>query len=104
MLAQVFLRVNGQAQILKHYFLRVNTTNIQSLSADYLMRQQVHVVFLLLLVDQSAVAYIFDETNLSPCWRKDILRVKGRALITNCNFHEFVRPIRHFVPVVFYLV
>ena len=57
--------------------------------------QQVLMVFLLLLVDQSAVAYIFDEINLSSCWRKDTLRVKGRASITNCNFNEFVRPICH---------
>ena len=59
------------------------------------MSQQVLMVVLLLLVDQSADACIFDEINLRPCWRKDILRVKDRALISNCNFYEFVRPICH---------
>ena len=49
---------------------------MQSLHGHYSMRQQVPMVFLLLLVDQSAVADIFEEINLGPCWRKDILGSK----------------------------
>ena len=59
---------------------------MQLLSGHYWMRQQVPMVILLLLVYLSAVACISEEINLGPCWRKDILRVKGQALITNCNF------------------
>ena len=44
------------------------------------MRQQVPMVFLLLLVYLGAVAYIFVEISLGLCWRRDILRVKGQAL------------------------
>ena len=43
------------------------------------MHQQVPMVFLLLLVDLGAVAYIFVEVSLGSCWRRDILRVKGQA-------------------------
>ena len=39
------------------------------------------MVFLLLLIYLSAVTCISEERNLRPCWRKDILRVKGQALI-----------------------
>ena len=36
----------------------------------------------------------FCRNKLGSCWRRDILRVKGQALITNCNFfYEFVWPI-----------
>ena len=34
----------------------------------------------------SAVPYISVEISLGPCWRRDILRVKGQGLTTNCNF------------------
>ena len=61
---------------------------MQSLSGHNLMRQQVPMVFLLLLVYLSAVACISEEINLGPCWRKDIVRVKGQALLSNCNFYE----------------
>ena len=44
-LAQGFLRVKGQAQITKYYFLWVGAINMQSLSGHYLMRQQVPIVF-----------------------------------------------------------
>ena len=43
------------------------------------MRQQVPMVFLLLLVYLGAVAYITVEISLGSCWRRDILRVKGQA-------------------------
>ena len=59
---------------------------MQSLSGRHLMRQQVPMVFLLLLVDLGAVAYISIEISLGSCWRRDNLRVKGQALFTNCNF------------------
>ena len=59
---------------------------MQSLSGHYLMHQQVPMVFLLLLVYLGAVAYISVEISLGSFWRGDILRVKGQALFTNCNF------------------
>ena len=46
------------------------------------MRQQVPMVFLLLLVYLGAVAYISVEISLGLRWRRDILRVKGQALFT----------------------
>ena len=86
MLAQGFLRVKSQAKITKCYFLWVSAINMQSLSGHHLMRQQVLMVFLLPLVYLGAVAYISVEISLGSCWRRDILRVKGQALFTNCNF------------------
>ena len=86
MLAQGFLRVNGQAKITKCYFLWVSAVNMQSLSGHYLMRQQVPMVFVLLLVYLGTVAFISEEIGLGSFWRRDILRVKGQALFTNCNF------------------
>ena len=82
MLAQGFLRVKGQAEITKCYFLRVGAINMQSLSGHYLMRQQAPMVFLLLLVYLGTVAYISVEISLGSFWRRDILRVKGQALFT----------------------
>ena len=61
MLAQGFLRVKGQAKITKCYFLWVGARNMLSLSGHYLMRQQVPMVFLLLLVYLGTVAYISVE-------------------------------------------
>ena len=81
-----FLRVKGQAKITKCYFLWVGAINMQSLSGHYLMCQQVTMVFLLLLVYLGTVAYISVEISLGSFWRRDILRVKGQALFTNCNF------------------
>ena len=86
MLAQGFLRVKSQAQITKYYFLWVGAINMQSLSGRHLMRLQVPMVFLLLLVHLGTVAYISVEISLGSFWRRDILRVKGQALFTNCNF------------------
>ena len=71
MLAQGFLRVKGQAQITKCYFLWVNAINMQSLSGHYLMRQQVSMVFSLHLVYLSIAACISEKIKLGPCWRKD---------------------------------
>ena len=71
MLAQGFLRVKGQAQITKCYFLWVDAINMQSLSGHYLMRQQVTMVFSLYLVYLMTAACISEKIKLSPCWRKD---------------------------------
>ena len=38
------------------------------------------------LVYLGTVAYISVELSLGSFWRRDILRVKGQALFTNCNF------------------
>ena len=86
MLAQGFLRVKVQAKITKCYILWVGAINMQSLSGHYLMRQQVPMVFLLLLVYLGTVAYISVGISLRSFWRRDILRVKGQALFINCNF------------------
>ena len=58
---------------------------MQSLSGHYLMRQQVPMVFSLLLVYLGTVAYISVEISLGSFWRRDISRVKGQGFITNCN-------------------
>ena len=63
MLAQGFLRVKGQAQITKYYFLWVDTINMQSLSGHYLMRQQVPMVFSLHLVYLSTAACISEKIS-----------------------------------------
>ena len=86
MLAQWFLRVKGQAKITKCYFLWVDGINMQSLSGHYLMHQKVPMVFLLLLVYLGTVVYNSVEISLGSFWCRDILRVKGQALFTNCNF------------------
>ena len=59
---------------------------MQSLSGHYLMRQKVPMVFLLLLVYLGTVVYISVEISFGSFWRRDILRVKGQALFTYCNF------------------
>ena len=77
MLAQGFLRVKGQAEITKCYFVWVGAINVQSidplsrvyvqsLSGNYLMRQQVLMVFSL-LVYLGTVAYTFVEISLGSC-------------------------------------
>ena len=63
MLAQGFLRVKGQAQITKCYFMWVDAINTQSLSGHYLMRQQVSMVFSLHLVYLSTAACISEKKN-----------------------------------------
>ena len=52
---------------------------MQPSSGYYSMRHQLPMVFLLLLIYVSAVTCISVERNLGPCFRKDILRVKGQA-------------------------
>ena len=64
MLAQGFLRVKGQAQITKCYFLWVDAINMQSLSSHYLMRQQAPMVFSLHLVYLSTAACISEKNKV----------------------------------------
>ena len=71
MLAQGFLRVKGQAQITKCYFLWVDAINMQSLSGQYLMRQQAPMVFSLHLVYLSTASCISEKIKLGSCWGKD---------------------------------
>ena len=61
------------------------------------MRHQVPTVSLLLLVYLSAVVYISTEISLGSCWCRDILRVKGQGLITNCNFLRLCVICNHLV-------
>ena len=67
---------------------------MQLLSGHYLIRQQVPVVVLLLLVYISAVDCTSEDIKLGPCWRKDILRVKGQAKFTKFYFFESAKSIR----------
>ena len=53
--------------------------DMQSSSGNYSMLHQVPMVVLPILVYVSAVTCISEERNLGPCWRKDILTVKGQA-------------------------
>ena len=71
MLVQGILRVKGQAQITKCYFLWVDAINMQSLSGHYLISQQVTMVFSLHLVYRSSAACISEKIKLGPCWRND---------------------------------
>ena len=60
MLVQGFLRVKGQVQITKCYFLWVDAVNMQSLSGHYLMRQQAPV-FSIHLVYLSTAAWLSEK-------------------------------------------
>ena len=71
------LRVKGQVFSQIAFFMTL--CEMQSSSGNYSMRHQVPMVSLLLLVNLSVVACIYEERNLGQCWRKDILRVKGQA-------------------------
>ena len=87
MLAQGFLRVKGQAQITKCYFLWVDAINMQSLSCHYLMLQQVSMVFSLHLVYLSTAACISEKKNkVGSMLAQGFLRVKSQAKITKCYF------------------
>ena len=86
MLAQAFLRVKGQAQITKCYFLWVDATIMQSLSGHYLMRQQVSMVFSLHLVYFSTTSYISEKNKVGSMLAQGFLRVKSQAKITKCYF------------------
>ena len=87
MFAQGFLRVKGQAQITKCYFLWVDAIHMQSLSSHYLMRQQAPMAFSLHLVYLSTAACISEKIKLGPCWRKDF---KGQRSSKNHKMLLFV--------------
>ena len=86
MLAQGFLRVKGQAQITKCYFLRVDAINMQSLSSHYLMCQQVSIVLSLHLVYLSTAACISEKNKVGSMLAQGFLRVKSQAKITKYYF------------------
>ena len=86
MLAQGFLRVKGQAQITKCYFLWVDAINMQSLSGHYLMRQQVFMVFSLHLVYLSTAACISEKNKVGSMLAQGFSKVKSQAKITKCYF------------------
>ena len=66
-------RINHKLQLF------VTLCDMQSFSGNYSMRHQLPMVVLLILAYLSAVTCISEKRNLGPCWRKDILRVKGQA-------------------------
>ena len=81
---------------------------MQKLSGHFLMRQRVPMLFLLLLFYLGAVAYIYVETSLGSCWRRDILGVKGQAFSQIAFFMTLIDmqsssgnySMRHQVPMV----
>ena len=88
MLAQGYFKGQRSSTFTNCIFMTL--CDMQSSSGNYSMRHQVPMVSLLLLVYVTAVAYISVEISLGSCWRRDILRVKGQGLITNCNFLWFL--------------
>ena len=77
MLAQGYFK--GQRSSIIHKLqLFMTLCDMQSSGGNYSMCHQVPMVFLLLLVYLSAVAYISVEISLGSCWDGDILRVKGK--------------------------
>ena len=67
----------GQRSRINHKLqLFVTLCDMQSFIGNYSMRHQLPMVVLLILAYLSAV---LKKRNLGPCWRKDILRVKGQA-------------------------
>ena len=85
MLAQGYFK--GQRPSFNHKSqLFMTLCDMQSSGGNYSIRHQIPMVYLLLLVYLNAVAYISIEINWCSFWRRDILRVEGQALITNCNF------------------
>ena len=93
MLAQGFLRVKGQAQITKCYFLWVDAINMQSFSGHYLMRQQVSMVFSLHLLLSQYCCLHFWKNKVGSMLAGGFLRVKSQANITKCYFNFWVQAI-----------
>ena len=87
MLAQGYFK-GQRSRIFTNCIFLMTLSDMQSSSGNYSMRHQVPVVSLLLLVYLSAVAYISVEIRLGSCWCRDILRVKGQGLITNCKLYN----------------
>ena len=76
MLAQGYFK--GQwSSIIHKLQLFMTLCDMQTSSGNYSMRHQVPMVFLLLLIYLSAVAYISVEISLGSCLRRDILRVSS---------------------------
>ena len=69
----------GQRSSIIHILqLFMTLCDVQSSSGNYTMCHQVPMVSLLVLVYLSAVSYISVEISLGSCWRREILRVKGK--------------------------
>ena len=87
MLAQGFLRGQRSSKNLK-MLLFVSWRNKYAIIEWPLFDAptSTHGVFFLFLVYLGTVAYISVEISLGSFWRRDILRVKGQALFTDCNF------------------
>ena len=77
MLAQGYFK--GQKSSIIHILqLFMTLCDMQSSSGNYSMCHQVLTVSLLLLVYLSVVSFISVEISLGSCWRRDILRVRGK--------------------------
>ena len=85
-LAQGFLRVKSKAKITKCYILWVGAIKFVLIEwPPFDAPKSTHGVFTSFIY-LGAVAYIYAEISLGLCWPRDILRVKGQALFTYCNF------------------
>ena len=88
MLAQGFLRVKGQAQITKCYFLWVDAMNMQSLSGHYIVFDaptSIHGVFSSFSISQYCCLH-FWKNKVGSMLAQGFLRVKSQAKITKCYF------------------
>ena len=86
MLEQGFLRVKGQAQITKCYFLWVDAINMQSLSGHFLMAPiSIHGVFTSFSISQYCCLH-FWKNKVGSMLAQGFLRVKSQAKITKCYF------------------
>ena len=101
MLAQGFLRVKGQAQITKCYFLWVDAINMQSLSGHYLHAPtSIHGVFTSFSISQCCCLH-FWKNKVGSMLAQRFLRVKSQAKITKCYFCVLGQYIcSHLVPAI----
>ena len=77
MLAQGYFK--GQRSSIIHILqLFMTLCDMQSSSGNYSVCHQVHMVSLLLLVYLCVGSYISVKISFGSCWRRDILRVKGK--------------------------
>ena len=87
MLAQGYFK-GQRSSIIYIVQLFMTSCDMQSSSGNYSMCHQVPMASLL-LVYLSAVSYISVEISLGSCWRRDILRVKGKDLLQIATFYEY---------------
>ena len=98
MLAQGYSKGKWSTKFTKCYFFEPAQSICTHWMAS-LMRQKIPIVFFTSFSLSECWCLYFWRKKMDLCWRKDTLRVKGQALITNRNFYEFVQPICHLLVV-----